>query len=415
MPEKPKKKVAGLSTTPAARRAAARAQAARQQRGADVFGGDVDEIVDRSFVGQAAQAASEAETQPGPIASVAAPMETSAVVVPAQPAASTDGMPVPSLGAADAVNPWLMPHIPSVAAEAQPEQGRGEEAAASVPVGSRRPEAVEVGPPTPGGDTQLPGVTVQVDPGQAMAQASAVVASEAPVAPPTSAGTAADEALEIAAVASGAVADEGVPLVDAGPVSGVLDSDTHEALAMAPAAVPTSDSEVPAPVPDPVATPASRPRRGARRPAAGAARQAVLTSWTESTMDLKLGKNQWRTMPFRFAPDLVASLNARVAQDRETSGRPLTVAQYVDAAMRIYLPADTEAQLALAEAFFIRREGDVPAGRQASHRVSPAVYEVAYRLPNDLRMVGRARTAVHVYSASLDLFLTAISEEGPLT
>ncbi|WP_407916386.1 hypothetical protein [Kitasatospora sp. NE20-6] len=131
-------------------------------------------------------------------------------------------------------------------------------------------------------------------------------------------------------------------------------------------------------------------------------------------MDLKLGKNQWRTLPFRFAPDLVAALSARVGQDRETSGRQLTIAQYVDAAMRLYLPSDTSAQLALAEELFIRREGDVPAGRQASHRVSPAVYDVASRLPNDLRSVGRARTGVHVYSAALDLFLTALNDEGPL-
>jgi hypothetical protein len=131
-------------------------------------------------------------------------------------------------------------------------------------------------------------------------------------------------------------------------------------------------------------------------------------------MDLKLGKNLWKTLPFRFAPDLVAGLATRVAQDRESSGRALTVAQYVDSAMRLYLPQDTDAQLALAEAFFIRREGDVPAGRQSSHRVSPQVFEVASRLPNDLRMVGRARTAVHVYSAAMDLFLSALEAEGPL-
>jgi hypothetical protein len=144
------------------------------------------------------------------------------------------------------------------------------------------------------------------------------------------------------------------------------------------------------------------------------ARQAVLRSWTESTMDLNHGKNQWQTIPFRFAPDLVTGLGTRVAQDREGSGRQLTVAQYVDAAMRLYLPADTDAQLALAEAYFIRREGNVPAGRQSSHRVSPEVYEIASRLPNDLRMAGRARTAVHVYSAVLDLFLAALTGVAPL-
>ncbi|MFE3106825.1 hypothetical protein [Kitasatospora indigofera] len=147
----------------------------------------------------------------------------------------------------------------------------------------------------------------------------------------------------------------------------------------------------------------------------GTARQAVLRSWTESTMDLKLGKNQWHTIPFRFAPDLVTALGSRVAQDRERTGRPLTVAQYVDAAMRLYLPSDTSTQLRLAEDFFVRREGDVPAGRQSSHRVSPRIYEIASRLPNDLRMVGRARTAVHVYSAAMDLFLTALQSEGPLS
>jgi hypothetical protein len=131
-------------------------------------------------------------------------------------------------------------------------------------------------------------------------------------------------------------------------------------------------------------------------------------------MDLKLGKNRWKTLPFRFAPDLVSGLSARVALDRESSGRPLTAAQYVDAAMRLYLPQDASEQLEMAEGFFIRREGDVPAGRQSSHRVSPAVYEVASRLPNDLRMMGRARTAVHVYSAAMDLFLSALKDEGPL-
>ncbi|MEU5431461.1 hypothetical protein AB0H73_38480 [Streptomyces olivoreticuli] len=142
--------------------------------------------------------------------------------------------------------------------------------------------------------------------------------------------------------------------------------------------------------------------------------KAVRDSWTESTIDIKLHKNEWGTHPFRFTPDLIDSLSKRVALDRASSGHQLTVAQYVDAAMATLLPSDLDSQIALAEAF-IRRRGGVPAGKQSSHRVSPAVYAIVSKLPDALRAAGRGRTAVHIYSAIVDEFLSAIEAEGPLT
>ncbi|MET7297111.1 hypothetical protein ABZS79_34320 [Streptomyces griseoloalbus] len=131
-------------------------------------------------------------------------------------------------------------------------------------------------------------------------------------------------------------------------------------------------------------------------------------------MDLKLRRDAWQTHPFRFAADLVTKLSKRVAQDCSSSGKSLTAAQYVDAAMSRYLPATIEEQLALAEEFLLSRETDVGTGKQASHRVSPEVYAIAAPLANDLREAGHARIAVHVYSGALDSFLRDLESEGPL-
>ncbi|MYZ36646.1 MULTISPECIES: hypothetical protein [unclassified Streptomyces] len=131
-------------------------------------------------------------------------------------------------------------------------------------------------------------------------------------------------------------------------------------------------------------------------------------------MDLKLRRDAWQTHPFRFAADLVTVLSKRVAQDCSSSGKALTAAQYVDAAMSLYLPETIEEQLELAEDFLLSRETDVGTGKQASHRVSPEVYTLAAPLANDLRQAGHARIAVHVYSGALDKFLQDLEAEGPL-
>lgn len=146
----------------------------------------------------------------------------------------------------------------------------------------------------------------------------------------------------------------------------------------------------------------------------GPAHTALLNSWRSSRVDLKLRRDAWQTHPFRFAADLVTQLSKRVAQDCSSSGKSLTAAQYVDAAMSQYLPATIEEQLALAEKFLLSRETDVGTGKQASHRVSPEVYAVAAPLANDLREAGHARIAVHVYSGALDSFLRDLEAEGPL-
>ncbi len=413
MPEKPKKKTAGLSMTPAARRAAARAQAARAQRGADVFGGDVDELVSRSFVGQGVSAVATAEGG-------APPLLPDDVVPPPAPAESV----LSSQG----VSPWLAPGT-SPAASPDP----------------ARPDLNAAGEATPA-PTVPPGETLGEGTGHPPA---AAVRSEVELSSPQ-----AQDLLRAAVSLTGSASDAPTEASghrvappepdtahpsspEAGPVVPALDEDRagrhgqalpeiHAVVACVPQ-VSADERQARSSgdgTRDPEGVGAEMPVLGGeggtgrepapRRGAVGTTGQAVLRSWTESTMDLKLGKNQWHTIPFRFAPDLVTVLSSRVAQDREGSGRPLTVAQYVDAAMRLYLPGDTNAQLSLAEDFFLRREGDVPAGRQSSHRVSPGIYEIASRLPNDLRRVGRARTAVHVYSAAMDLFLTALKNEGPL-
>lgn len=146
----------------------------------------------------------------------------------------------------------------------------------------------------------------------------------------------------------------------------------------------------------------------------GPAHQALLNSWRNSRVDLKLRRDSWQTHPFRFAADLVTVLSKRVAQDCSSSGKSLTAAQYVDAAMSLYLPASIKEQLQLAEEFLLSRETDVGTGKQASHRVSPEVYAIAAPLANDLREAGHARIAVHVYSGALDRFLRALEAEGPL-
>ncbi|RXS64596.1 hypothetical protein EST92_30635 [Streptomyces sp. TM32] len=131
-------------------------------------------------------------------------------------------------------------------------------------------------------------------------------------------------------------------------------------------------------------------------------------------MDLKLRKQRWKTQPFRFAADLVDTLSARVAEDCANSGKSLTAAQYVDAAMALCLPRSIEEQLDLAEEFLLSRDSETGTGKQGSHRVSPEVYEIASQLPNELRRAGHARTAVHVYSGALDRFLKALEQDGPL-
>ncbi|MFE1190104.1 hypothetical protein [[Kitasatospora] papulosa] len=146
----------------------------------------------------------------------------------------------------------------------------------------------------------------------------------------------------------------------------------------------------------------------------GVAHTALLNSWRNSRVDLKLRRDAWQTHPFRFAPDLVTLLSKRVAQDCSSSGKSLTAAQYVDAAMRQYLPETIEEQLVLAEEFLLSRETDVGTGKQASHRVCPEVYAIAAPLANDLREAGHARIAVHVYSGALDRFLRDLAAEGPL-
>ncbi|MEU7072969.1 hypothetical protein AB0B30_27940 [Streptomyces narbonensis] len=156
---------------------------------------------------------------------------------------------------------------------------------------------------------------------------------------------------------------------------------------------------------------AASPRQGSKL---GPAHTALLSSWRGSRVDLKLRRDAWETHPFRFAADLMTQLSKRVAQDCSSSGKSLTAAQYVDAAMTMYLPSTIEEQLALAEEFLLSRETDVGTGKQGSHRVSPEVYAIAAPLANELRKAGHARIAVHVYSGALDNFLRDLESEGPL-
>ncbi|MFJ1641668.1 hypothetical protein [Streptomyces sp. NPDC088256] len=156
---------------------------------------------------------------------------------------------------------------------------------------------------------------------------------------------------------------------------------------------------------------AASPRGGAKL---GPAHEAIFRSWRNSRVDLKMGRQSWQTHAFRFAPDLVAILSRRVAQDSTSAGKALTAAQYVDAAMTLYLPRTIPSQLELAEEFLLSRDSDVGTGKQASHRVSAEVYAIASPLANELRIAGHPRLAVHVYSGVLDRFLRDLEEEGPL-
>jgi len=156
-------------------------------------------------------------------------------------------------------------------------------------------------------------------------------------------------------------------------------------------------------------------KTAAKRRRAPSAQAALLHSFKESGIDLRLSMQRWGTTPFRFAPELQTEVNARLAQDRVSSGHQLTVAQYVDAAMALMLPSTIEEQLDLAEAYLRERPlTSAGTGKQSSHRVSPDVYAVASALPNNLRGAGRARTAIHVWSAAMRKFLDALEVEGPL-
>lgn len=156
---------------------------------------------------------------------------------------------------------------------------------------------------------------------------------------------------------------------------------------------------------------AGSPRGG---PKLGPAHEAIHRSWRNSRVDLKMGKQSWQTHAFRFAPDLVTVLSRRVAQDSTSARKTFTAAQYVDAAMCLYLPSTIANQLELAEEFLLSRDSDVGTGKQASHRVSAEVYAIASPLANELRIAGHPRLAVHVYSGVLDRFLRDLEEEGPL-
>ncbi|MFE0356512.1 hypothetical protein ACFW2K_22590 [Streptomyces nigra] len=132
-------------------------------------------------------------------------------------------------------------------------------------------------------------------------------------------------------------------------------------------------------------------------------------------IDLRMRKKEWAAHPFRFTPDQITQMNTRAANDSEATGLPLTSAQYVNAAMAMYLPASLEAQLELAEAF-LREMGArrIPEGQQSSYRVSPEVLEVVRPLSNHLKAAGKARTGYHIYAAVLSRFLKDLEAEGPL-
>ncbi|MEV6421795.1 hypothetical protein [Streptomyces sp. NPDC051662] len=160
--------------------------------------------------------------------------------------------------------------------------------------------------------------------------------------------------------------------------------------------------------------PASPPAAGRSRRRVWA-QQALETSWTESTIDLRLRKKDWKTHAFRFTPDLVEALGVRVAEDSAATGLNFTAAHYVDAAMATLLPATIDEQMKLAEEF-LRLMGarKIPEGKQSSYRVSPAVHDVAAPLSNHLKAAGRARTAYHIYSAVLTKYLDQLRSEGPI-
>ncbi|MEV7885193.1 hypothetical protein ACWD3I_25285 [Streptomyces sp. NPDC002817] len=156
-------------------------------------------------------------------------------------------------------------------------------------------------------------------------------------------------------------------------------------------------------------------RSGPRVRRRQSAQQVLERSYTESVIDLRLRKKEWAAHPFRFTPDQISQMNTRAAEDSADTGLPLTSAQYVNAAMAMYLPVTLDEQLGLAEAF-LRDMGTrrIPEGQQSSYRVSPEVLDIVRPLSNHLKAAGKARTAYHIYSAVLARFLKDLAAEGPL-
>ncbi|OIV37103.1 hypothetical protein BIV57_12755 [Mangrovactinospora gilvigrisea] len=312
----------------------------------------VEEIVSRSFVGQAVAAAHQPEDEGGSS-------------VPAEATADAD--------TATGALPSSRIEAPAAAEAAPVDSAEPAKAAADMPGGGA----------TPAADAGSEPDAVEA----VLADAASPAAAPAPVAD-----------------ADAAAAAEVEPAAGAEP--DLQDTDEQGA-PTAPAA------EEPARPPARRRAASSGTRRAASAEKSGWAHRAVLDSWTASTFDVKLRRNQWKTHPFRFAPDLAEALGRRVAEDRESSGRSLTVAQVVNAAMASVLPAELDEQIALGEEFFEGRL-DVPAGKQASHRISPEVYEVVSRLPDRLKAAGRGRITTHIYSAALERFLKELEAEGPL-
>ena len=143
------------------------------------------------------------------------------------------------------------------------------------------------------------------------------------------------------------------------------------------------------------------------------AQRALMDSCKRSGIDLKLRKKEWQDHAFRFTPELITKLARRVAEDSEATGRKLTNAHYVDAAMATLLPKTTDEQMDLAEKFLWSNDAEVPEGKQSTYRVSPEVFAVAAPLSNRLKAAGRARTAYHVYSAVLTAYFEQLEKEDP--
>ncbi|KOU43557.1 hypothetical protein ADK54_17285 [Streptomyces sp. WM6378] len=136
-------------------------------------------------------------------------------------------------------------------------------------------------------------------------------------------------------------------------------------------------------------------------------------SWTESTLDLMLGTRAWSSVPIRLTKGMAQVLTKRMVADSATTGKRMTQAVYVDAALRRHLPGTIEEQVALAAAYV--RSGRVgTTGKQSTYRVGPDMAALVLSMPMDMKSAGRGRTAVHVFSAAVQRLLDELEEDGPL-
>jgi hypothetical protein len=108
-------------------------------------------------------------------------------------------------------------------------------------------------------------------------------------------------------------------------------------------------------------------------------------------------------------------LKARMTHDRRATGNSaLAIGHYLDAALR-NRPRELRDQIALAEAFHVKRLWDDEKTKPSTYRIGPEAYAFVADLKTNLAEQDFGRRGTNVVSAVVEAFLDALEAEGPLT